>query len=217
MARVKKQVLGDVIGTVGEVSFSKRKGKNQVKGKPDRPKRKAGERLPDQNLKLPLIVKLMSKFDSQINLGFANKAKRDWTPVNAAVAYNMKRSIIGNAPDFDIDYSKISISRGKRETAWSGRYTYAEGRVTVTWEIPQCVKLKTVGTDKAYLLFYNSTKKRTVMVNGHVDRAALSFQAPGRHFVTGGTMHAWIFFVSPDGKETSNSDYLGSIIIDKIM
>jgi len=211
MARLNKQILGESEGPLGNVSISKRKGTTLVKSKPDRKKRKKGDPLPDQNRKLPLMSKLMKKFKDMINIGFDKKKKRDWTPVNAAVRYNLERAIIGESPDFDVDYSKISISRGKLETAWSGTLTYTAHMITASWEIPDCVKLKLVAKDKAYLLFYNTTTKKTVQVHGMVERQALSFAEDVKFFGNKGIMHAWIFFASPDGKEVSNSDYLGAV------
>ncbi|WP_158795334.1 DUF6266 family protein [Pedobacter sp. L105] len=201
--------LGGFSGSVGLIVGTKTGGKNVIRSKPGK-RKKSTLKITPQNFRLPLITDFLSRFTDMINTGFKNQ-KSKLSAFNQAVKHNLKHAVTGESPDFEINYRKIIISKGKLEPVWSGTLTMKEGgMIEISWEIPETVSIKLVAKDTSYVVIYNSTKEKTICWPVGITRDQLKqIINTGLHHKEGDIMHAWLFFVSPDGKSSSNSEYLG--------
>lgn len=173
MGTIDQGVLGAVSGKVGPVVGARRRGQNTLRSTGR--KRKLKSEIPqNQTYKLGLMSTFLSRAQKAIEIGFSqNKKKID--PLNRAISYNIPLAIIGEAPNYTIDYSEIVFSIGKRETAWSAELILQLGaKAAISWEIPETAKLKVIGKDHAYLVIFDATSNQFVPQTQIQERASLS-------------------------------------------
>jgi hypothetical protein len=209
MATCNKGILGPVKGTVGTVTGAVIRGQATIRSR-RRKRNKEQESSKGQNAAIGLMSAFLATLHKAVDIGFAAK-KMKMTPVNRAVQYNLPIALKGEVPNFEIDYSEVILSIGKGETAWAGELAIQPGlKAIVTWEIPETAKLRVIGKDIAYLVVYDTTFKKMIPQPNPPLRANLSGSLTVYDTMKGHEIHVWIFFISPDGKTVSNSDYVGS-------
>lgn len=197
-------------GKLGDVVHVKGKYKSIARGAPGPRTKKPGHIVLDQNLRLQLMSKFLAKYTSSIAIGFQNKRGK-MNPLSEAQRYNIRNAIIGDSPQFEIDFPRIIFSKGNRETAWSGEISFEDRNLLkITWEVLETANKKVVGKDKVCALIYNSTKCRSVYNYGEAIRSSLLISTRVAPSFGGNTFHVWLFFVSADGKSVSNTEYMGS-------
>lgn len=211
-------LLGNASGRIGPVVISKSNGVNIVKSIPaiDRKaRRKKNKRKPKpaQSLRLSMVSTFISTIKKYTDIGFS-KNRHGKAEFPLAVQYNLEHAVTGINPNFSINYPEVVISLGNREMAWSSRISCEDEKtLTVSWEIPDTANIREIGNDLAYVLLYNETKQRTISSGLQVTRSALSISLQIYPQLFGCIIHAYIFFVSPDKKFLSRSDYVGSAAI----
>jgi hypothetical protein len=69
---------------------------------------------------------------------------------------------------------------------------------------------KLIGRDTAHILLYDVSKGTALNHKVFAERIDLEWTVTLNEGYIGHLFYAWIFFVSPDGKSVSNTDYIGS-------
>lgn len=209
MAKAPNGILGEFSGKVGTVSGSKSKGKKTMRSLP---KSRVHERpISKQNNKLGAMSKLVAKFQDKINIGFAKKGSKN-DPHSLAMKYNLAHAITGK--DAQINYPMVKFSDGTRERVWSEEIAFGKDRqITISWDVPEILNIKVIGKDIVHIVVYDATQDCQVYIKGESVRSDFGKTFTVDTSFVGSTLHAWIFFVSPDGKTVSDSDYLGSGIV----
>lgn len=213
MAIILKPLLGELSGVVGNAVVQKCRNQHVVKTRPApwSSQQKADRKL-KQHANLAVMSSFLAGFRDVIECGY-QKNYRNLPAWAQAMKYNLEYALLDGANGPGLDYPEIKFSRGNREPAWSASMVQDEEakEAVITWEIPQTAKLKVVRNDKAYILLWDAGSR---ISNGYteVERGALGAVIPVGQIVPGRVIHGWIFFVSPDGKEVSDTDYLGSLV-----
>jgi hypothetical protein len=134
------------------------------------------------------------------------------SPFNAAMSYTITNAVIGDYPDYEIDPNKVLVSRGALTTATSTFVNYNNGEVEFQWE-DNSGKGSAKPTDKALIAIINLAKGEAVTDIAGAERpdCAQKLAVPAEW--SGDEVHAYMGFISEDGKEVSNSVYLGNIAI----
>jgi hypothetical protein len=209
MGTIDHGILGEVSGKTGPIVGARSRGQNTIRSTA-RKRRLKSDVPQSQTYKLGMMSSFLAGARSAINIGFA-QTKKKLDPLNRAIRLNIPLAIIGRKPNYTIDFSKVVLSTGKREPAWSEDLVLETGcKATVSWEIPETVKLKAIGKDIAHLLVYDTTFKKFAFYTANAERASLSCTMNLNDTMNDHTIHVWIFFVSPDGKIASNSTYVGT-------
>ncbi|WP_316812838.1 DUF6266 family protein [Pedobacter heparinus] len=213
MATYKKGILGYFRGTVGTVVGSVWRGIHYMKSLPD-----VGEDNPSPaqinvRAKLALVSLFFKRLKALINIGY-QQFKRGATPVNAATGYHLKNAVTGTSSlNYAIDYEKVIISVGDLLPVEEAEVLITTAaKLDFSW-----ANNAPVGdpgeTDKATLLVYNPTKDKFVTLAGAAPRSAAAYVLQLPATFSGDNVHAWISFVSVDGKEVSNSFYAGEFLV----
>lgn len=136
------------------------------------------------------------------------------TATNRASSYNLKNAVMGMYPDQEIDFASVLVSRGDLSQGQdAGVESMDPGEVTFSWSDNSGTG-SAQAEDTAMLLVYNPEKGTAVyLVDGSVIRldGGNSLILPSGY--EGNTVECYLAFVSPDGKEASDSEYLGSIVV----
>ena len=214
MGKVKSGVLGQVSGSVGPVVFAVVNGQQTVRDKPKKSTRPPTQNQMDVRDIFKLASDVMMDFSDMINVGFKIHTKFS-TPMNTAVKYHIENAITGPSPDFEMDFTKVVLSNGKRDVVnnMDVKAAASGAMMNITWDPYEDTDtdLQTLrNEDLAYFAFYHIAQGRYVASKGLVKRGAGEWDVKIPNSLAGGLMHAWVFFVTADGKKSFKSEYLGT-------
>lgn len=209
---VKKGSIGSVSGTVGNVVVSKWRGKDVVRKPKTKRSKKKKKPEQEQNIRLSTVTHFLSRFKDEIRIGFEKKIRKD-PAFQTAVKRNLKDAVLGEHPPFRMNYKKVIFSDGELDMAWGAKIELTSTLdVHVVWEVPETSRIKITGQDVVCLVLYNENKHRVLNLSDKGwKRSDFEITTPLGNLYHGHTFHAWIFFVSPDGKSVSNTRYIGSV------
>ena len=216
MAYNKPGVAGEFRGKIGEAVIC-RWGKLIVgRASPKKTTKKPTVPVKIQRSKMSLISSFLSRQNGAIKIGFVSK-KRLKTAMNIAVEQNINTAILGNYPAFVIDIPKIQLSKGWLDQVYMPKFAKTENeRVKISWLNAANLKMGVEENDLVQFNFYNETpingKNYSMFFKNSATRIGGSVELNlSRSFI--GTIHAWMFLTSADGKKVSNTKYLGTVQI----
>ena len=190
--------------------FLAKKGIKEKTQKPPTEKQKA------QMARFGLVTKFASQISEVLAVGL--KTRKAFTRVNLAVKMYLKKAVVGEYPNFRIDYSMVDIANGPWHHLGKGHRTVLSltglGCMSWNWTQRQGQDADT-GDARLYLLIYNATSKTIVYkgVVGHLSEGRAAFHITP--FERSDELHAWIFGLSLKGSKATISDYIPNIgIID---
>lgn len=117
MATYKKGILGVFTGKVGTVIGSNWRGIDYMRSLPKKSKKVATQPQLDQRFKFGLINSFFKSISTLIEIGYQS-ATGNKTPMNVAVSYHLMEAVTGVSPAFEIDFTKVLISRGDLLGPW---------------------------------------------------------------------------------------------------
>ena len=202
-------ILGFFRGKVGRVIGSVVRGVHYMKGLGDVRVDNPSQAQLDQRLKFALMISFLRPLQGLIKTGFA-AGKSGLTSLNKAMAANLNEAITGVSPNFSIDYSKIQYSKGSLiKPSGVSVATSSQSKLVFNWENPGAA----AATDKLTILVYNKEKDLYVLLPGAASRSATTYTLQLPLDFADDDVHMWVSFVSADGKEVSNSFYIGEITV----
>ena len=216
MATFQKGILGGFSGLVGTVIGSTWRTLDVLKSKPKKSKKKAVQAQIDQRLKFGLITEFLSNLKPEIDYGYQSY-KKEITPMNAAVRYHLINAVTGISPNFKVDYSKMVFSVGKMRSASNLKVVPIAGsKLKFSWDpfLPVSVSPFEKGIrDKDNVVFIAIDPVNEGIYPGQVNatRGDGGFEVELNGRMQGVAVHAWLFFLSEDGKNASGSEYFGLI------
>ncbi|WP_207423873.1 DUF6266 family protein [Desertivirga brevis] len=213
MGKFSNGIFGNFYGKVGNVVGSNWRGVDYLRSLPRMTKnRVATQGQLEQQAKFGLITAFLSSLRPFIEVGYKKLAVKQ-TAYNVAVADNVKNAITGNYPDYDIDPSALSFSRGILPLPLDPAVAAAaERHVSFSWT-DNSKKGKALETDKVSVLLVNQVDEESEYSLGTVTRAdgAIDVTVPAGW--VGKEVDCYLFIASANGKEVSNTFYGGKVTI----
>jgi hypothetical protein len=134
---------------------------------------------------------------------------------NYGFAMVMKNAIVGETPNFSIDYSKLVFSQGSTTRGTGLMAVKTTGTtVKVSWNASNFSDQTTGGakpTESVNLIFYNDTTKECILIQDIAKRLAGTAELECPDYWVSNMVQSWIYFTRADGKLNSNSDYIGEV------
>ena len=211
MGTIKKGILGGFSGKVGTVVGSSWKGIAYMRSLPQKVKNPRTEGQMSQRTKFALALTLLQPMTAFLRTGWKLYAHKQ-SPFNAAMSYTLANAIIGTYPDYDIDLSKVLVSRGALPTATNTFVSFDDGKVEFQWEDNSGVN-SAKATDKALIAIVNLAKGEAITDTAGAIRPDCVQNVAVPAEWSGDEVHAYMGFISENGKEVANSVYLGSIVV----
>ena len=210
MGILRDGITGFVTGKVGDMVFYVLNGENVVRhaGKSVKPRSEA--QLANQ-AKMALVNLVLKPLLEFVNIGFAHVTQDDRSnPYNRAVSYNKINAIAGVYPDLLIDYSEVSVSKGKLPVAEGGTVELVADGLKFDWLFDSDMPYPREN-DRAMLLAYFPVLGSAVYsLEGASRKAGADLLVlPGELLAE--PMEVYIAFVAANGKSVSNSVYLGRL------
>ena len=209
MARMNQGILGSFTGKVGTVIGSSWKGKPYMKSLPGKRKGKPTQKQEEQQMKLAILSAFFSQLQTLLELTFSANRKK-MSAVNYAVQINHGQAIIGQYPDYSIDYPKLLLSEGPL----MGTETYpatstGDGAIQFSW-LDNTDSGNAGETDQVMVIAFCPAKFHYYFSTCAASRKDGSALLKVPLFV-GEIVHTWMVFVSVDGKFYSEGLYMGEV------
>lgn len=210
MGIIRKGILGGFSGKVGNVIGGTWKGIDYMRSKANRGKFTPTEAQHAQQLKFKLLMDFLQPMTGLLRLTFSDFAVK-MTGINNALSYNIKHSVIGSYPAFQIDYTVALVSRGDLPNALGPTVTMGIGGIlSFAWTDNSGVG-KADPLDQAVLVAYCPEMRQAIYTTTGGARSLLTGDLDVSPF-TGKEVHTYIAFVSESGR-TSVSYYTGSFTV----
>ena len=116
MGLFEKGILGGFRGLVGTVVGSTWRTLDVMKSRPKKSSKVPVQAQIDQRFIFSMVVAFLAKIDEVIAIGYRATTGIK-TAMNAAVGDNIANAVTGISPNFSIDYSEVSLSKGTGKIA----------------------------------------------------------------------------------------------------
>lgn len=213
MGTIRHGANGGFSGKAGSVVGSSWRKIDYIKGLPRKRTKAPTEKQLAQQAKFALAVEFLQPVKELLNMGFADYRRGKSTGYNIALRELIKYSIMGDYPDYEIDYSRVQISVGSlSQPPASSLESNAPARLKVSWDYIEDA-LGSYQADEAVILLYNQQKKVHLVMRGQALRSEgeLEIQLPGSF--SGDELSVWLFFSNRELRKQSKSVYSGTVTV----
>lgn len=224
MGRVTGGPFGTFIGKVGHVVGYVRLGNPWVRNLPRKSNkpRTSGQRV--VNRKFQMSRKLVSDMKEFVNVSFRIAAVGTGkTAQNVASSWIIKDAVIGEHPNFELDFSKVVISKGNLPLADQLEVEYVYPNVNFKWAVDPELGLKR-NRDQVMMMAYHPNWERSYSVlSGNrrsvgEDQLSVRFKADyGETNPEEDFLETYIAFISDDRTEISDSIYTGRVYCKQLL
>lgn len=201
--------LGTFRGRIGNIVGSTWKGKQVIRQRQTAIKAGFSEQQIQHQIKFSLVAKMLQPLTELVKLSFSQDPAR-MTRNNKAFSLNYRRAITGTYPDLRIDYNLVILGRGKLSgVAKVSCDSPSSGLVQLNWMNFGHSDIER-DDDKMYLVYYCERLNHWGMQVGIAERQ-FNFCSTHDPALSGETLHIYIGFISANGKQSSDSQYLGVV------
>lgn len=211
MAKQNDGILGHFSGKLGPVTGGVWKGIPYLKvtpeESPDKKKRSAAQLA--NEAKMTFMNNALVPFHAFLDIGFEQLAIRK-TALSAAYSYNYHQALMGEYPDFSIDYSLFKISVGPLPGLSSPSIALVEPNlISLRWA--ESLNTKVKFNDQVMLVLYSPELHMVQGSIGAAIRQDLQYDLTLADQLIGKNLEAYLAVTSFDRKKLSDSIYLGHI------
>ncbi len=212
MATFLKGIHGAYSGKVGNIVGSNWRSVDYVRSVSRPTNKPASEKQLAQREKFALATAFLGPMKDLLNLGYSDIQQGRSTGYNQGLRDVLKFAIAGIYPAFEIDYSKVRISRGALANLLAPQWTESAAQeITLTW-IKSMSDMMGYNDDSVILLTYNKDKKYFNLMES-ATRADETLTLTFPPIYAGDTIVGWVFTGHRDGVKTSTSYYLGELTL----
>lgn len=215
MAKLDQGILGAFSGKVGHVVGMENGGENYMRAWKSRIKNPKTDAQLAQRAKFDLMQSFVNEIANMLEVGFGGRSVK-MKPVNAAMSYNIKHAVVGEYPDYEIDFPNVKVSTGRLRPPVNARVSVSPGQLKFTCD-------DNTGENNAYAddiiiaLAYDKDAKEsyscTLTSPGrrHEDPPNLLINIPAH--AAGHRMETYMAFYSKKKRKASDSVYCGEVVM----
>ena len=210
MAKLRKGILGPLTGKIGPVIASTWKNTVYIRAMPQRKTWAATPAQLANQQKFKFIHGLLRPLRPYITVGFHHLAT-DVMEINLAFSIAYRKAISGTYPDLVVDYSQLAVSAGRTLPLINPVMVLAaEQTLILNWEVEW--RAHSAFGDQVMLVVFCP---ELGIANGftagvHRGDERCTFDVPPR--MVGHEIHVYAGVLAVNGKQASNSQYLGKVI-----
>jgi hypothetical protein len=212
MAYLKNGILGGLQGPVGDMVWYMLNGKHIVRSRRRKSTKPPTEKQLACRKRLTMVNDFLSGLIPYVQLGFTYTAEqKGYTGYNAATAYQMKHALIGQYPDYTIDYTKVRLTEGPMSNEHiNASVTQRDNYLVFSWTADLSYEHS---SDRVMLLAYAPALNEAVYTLCGAKRM------DGRDVLLlpdstwgGKEIEIYLSFVSESRKQCTDSIYLGQML-----
>lgn len=211
MGTIKKGILGGFSGKVGNIVGASWKGIAYIRSLPASVHNPRSEKQVTQRSKFSLIGRLLKMLNPILKVGFKSVAGSGKSTFSAAMAYNIANAVIGEYPDFAIDYPNLMIAAGSLYPANSASAACEAGNLNFVWD--NAVMNNAKATDRVMVIACNVSREFALYDMDIAARADGSASLALPAAWEGDEVETYVAFTSEDGTLISDSLYTGRVTV----
>ena len=204
MARYKNGVNGPFSGKVGNVVGAVRRGTPYMRGLPEQNGKAASQAQLDQRALFAMVVCWLKPLRLLIEVGYQHYIGSK-TPMNGCVSHHLKEAVIGEAPDFSIDYAKAVFSRGELMISLVREVTVEAGGLRIKWD-NAAVSVLNNDDDLATFVVYHSVERRFMVFKDVAERSEKAVLLEMPDGLEG--VHCWMQYRNRSGDLVSTTVFV---------
>ena len=209
MAKLVNGILGGIRGKVGPVVGAKWKNIEYVRAAATPSNKPPTEKQLAQQARFKFMHSFIRPFQQYYTAGFRNEATR-MTEANIAFSLNYKSALRGSYPDFEINFSKLVMSKGHLPDLFQPALKFiSAATLELTWE--NIAEPITAYDDQVTLVLYDPELQTTDGFVGGVNRSVERCTFDINPRLVGQSLEAYAFVSSNNGKRVSGTQYLGRL------
>jgi len=211
MGKYLKGILGPFSGLVGTVVGATWNGIEVLRSRPKKSSKAPTAAQMKQRDTFALMSDFLGELQDVISVGFQAYHKGQ-TPYNAAFKLNIENAVTGVYPAIAIDYPEVELSKGNLlEVPFIAMATTEDAQLDLSWvnNADSGNPDDTNGTDKVTFVAYNPAKQQLAKRKGVALRSAQLYDMSVPAMWSGDEVYVWAFFVKANGKQVSDSYYVG--------
>ncbi|GAA3932499.1 hypothetical protein GO495_16485 [Chitinophaga oryziterrae] len=212
MARLKNGVLGGISGVLGPLNGYMLRGQYILRSRRQKSNKPLSEKQLAPLRKMKAVTDFLHPyFTDLINIGFQYaSAGTSKTPNNLASSYQFKNAVIGQYPDYQIDYPNVRFTEGPMSTEGINASVMAEGdQLRFSWTPDQGY---THYNDRVILIAYAPSLKEAVYTLFGAERRIGTDVLKFPHDLWKGiVIETYLSFKAENSILCTNSLYLGQI------
>ncbi|MFP5082054.1 DUF6266 family protein [Pedobacter sp. JCM 36344] len=210
MGILKNGLNGPVKGRVGKIVYYELNGQNVSRSIGVIPENWTIPQL-SVRMKTSISSKLLKHLKAFFNVGFSIEIKgTTQNTFNMAVGINSQKMMTGVYPNFNVDFSKLVLSRGLLNPGADLQASVTEEVISFTWAATPTMQWPE-STDLVMMIAYFPEKERSLVTIGGNARNTGADQLTLPPSLKGLRAETYIAFVAADRKQVSDSTYLGSL------
>lgn len=209
MGTIRKGANGGFSGKAGSVIGASWKSIDYIRGLSKKSNKPATEEQLIQQARFYIIAKFIMPIAPFVQVGYSQVNANTMTPTNAALQANIKTAVVGNYPNFKLDYAKVQISQGSLQPGGTVKAEVGAGILMVSWT-NKAIEIQNGNLDdRVYILLYHPELDEFMTAPETPTRGlgAADIELP-EHFL-GGKGQLWLFFADRKNKRISRTNYLG--------
>ena len=162
-----------------------------------------------QRHKFRVVAKFVKHAKNMIMHGYEVHKLKTMTPVNFLTKQILLSAVIGEYPDYRIDYSKVGLSSGKLDgVIVKEAVLLLNGNIKLSWEQYDSNQLPTRNDDAAFIFIYDSEKNQSFNFKYAAKRSDLSVELELLSSIhKKENLHCWLFFKAKEGHHASWCEY----------
>lgn len=212
MAKFINGAIGTFSGKVGSIIGSSWRSVHYIRGLSKKRTKPFSEAQLAHQQRFGMMGRFLLPLKGLVEIGLANADESRATLFNRAMSMNLP-AVVGTYPDFNIDYSQVTFSKGSLLVPRNASVALSPGVVTVNWN-PAVNRFSGEGDDEVYVLLYDHEQELFYTSDTIEPRSAATVDIPLDDGMAGNNADVWAFAVSRDGKHISNTLHLGSFILE---
>jgi hypothetical protein len=210
MGTYNKGILGAFSGKVGPVVGASWRGKDVLRSLPKRVKRIPTPQQESQRLKFTLMSAFLTPFYPILRRFYGSNSATQ-TRVNQAMSYHLKEAIIDDGTSFEIDFTKVVMTKGDLVGLENPQVTAAAGGVlNFTW-VDNSGQGQAKEDDELVIALFEETTDTSLFTLSGGERSSGNTVYTASTALIGLNVHVWIGVASSDEKRYATSVYLGTV------
>ncbi|HWK57506.1 MAG TPA: DUF6266 family protein [Parapedobacter sp.] len=211
MAKFLNGAIGTFSGKVGSIIGSSWRDIHYMRGLSKKRTKPFSEAQLAQQQRFKLMGKFLLPLKGLFEIGYAKVYMGQSTLFNQAMANNLP-AVTGDYPDFTIDYSRVEFSKGSLLPPRGITVAAGEHEVTVSWR-PSITTFEGKADDDVYILLYDTELRLFYTTDEVVQRSVGQAVIAVDDDTVGHSAEVWLFCVSRDSSQISNTVYGGSVVL----
>jgi len=210
MAILRGGLFGNLSGKIGGLVFSTRNNQTEVRELPKKYEGPVTQTSLNLRAKWKLLMEFLILFIPFIRIGYPKQPKQRMTAFNLAISENYRYIIKGEYPNLEIDYSKVTLSKGRLDGLSSLKIDRIDGQ---TFDLKWSCSVKwyqyptTDICDRIYCILFDPIDKFVIEVSGDAMRSDTHFLFSLPEEMAGKKIHMYVFLHSATKRVVSQTQY----------